>query len=167
MFVFQFRELCENLHHLVSTLSACRHDDDVGVGLFSECMLKHCLAASERSRDEARAAFRDRIQCVDAAYACLHHLERTRFLDVASDSDFHRPFLHHIDVDVFTFSIRQNCDGVCYFILTGISHFLHCVSAFKRERHHDFMRQPAFFDLTEPVGGYDLVASLRYRCEVP
>ena len=167
MFIFQFRELGEYLHHLVSTLAACCHDDDIGVGLLSQGMLKHCLAASERSRDEARAAFRDRIQSVYTTDTCLHHLERTRFLDVAVDCHLHRPFLRHRDVDVFAVGVGQDGDGVVDLILTGLSHFFHGVSAFKRERHHDFVRQPAFFDLTQPVGGYDLVASLRYRREVP
>ena len=167
MFVFKFRELGEDLHHLVSTLSACRHDDDVGVSLFCQGMLKHRLAASERSRDEARATFRDRVQCVDTADACLHHLVWTRFLDVSAHSHLHRPFLCHRDVDIFAVGICQDSDGVVDFILSGFSHFLHGVSAIECERHHDFMRQPAFFDLTQPVGCDDLVASLSDRCEVP
>ena len=167
MFVFQFGELGEDFHDLVGTLAAGRHDDDVGIGLLGKGVLQHGLAASERSGDEARAAFGNGIERVDGAHTRLHHLEGTRFLHIATHGHLDGPFLHHHHLHLLAFRVGQRGNGVGDFVLASGSHVFHGVSAFKIERHHDFVRQPAFLDFAQPVGGDDLVVGLGNGRKVP
>ena len=167
MLVFQFGELGEDFHHLVGTLAASRHNDDVGVGLLGQGVLQHGLAAAERSGDEARATFGDGIERVDGAHTRFHHLEGTRFLRIAAHGHLDRPFLHHCHFHILAFRVGQRGDGVSDLVLSSSRNTLHSVRPFEVERHHDFVGQPAFLDFAQPVGGHHLVASLGEGCEVP
>ena len=109
-------------------------------------MLQHGLTAAERSRNKASAAFRDGIQCVDGTHTRLHHFERTRFLDIAAHGHLDGPFLGHVHLHFLTFLVGQRGNGVGDFVLSSGSYRLHGISALETERHHDFVRQPAFFD---------------------
>ena len=72
MRVDEFRELCEDFHNLVRTLTAGSHYDNLSVTLFCYGMLKHGRAAAERTGDEARTALCDRVESVDRTHSCLH-----------------------------------------------------------------------------------------------
>ena len=112
MRVHEFRELGEDLHDLVRTLSAGSHHDDVSVTLLCDGVLEHGLSASERTRDEARTSLCDRVEGVNDADTCFHDSVRSRFFLVAFDCHFHRPFLSHGDFHILAFGIGQHCDDL-------------------------------------------------------
>ena len=112
MRVDQLREFSEDFHNFVGTLSAGCHHDDVCITLLCDCVLKHSLAASERTRDKARTTFCDRVEGVNDADTCFHDSVRSRFFLVAFDCHFHRPFLGHGDFHILAFGIGQHCDDL-------------------------------------------------------
>ena len=73
MRVDEFREFGEDFHNLVCTLSAGCHHDDLCVTLFCNGVLEHCLAAAERTRDEARTSLCNKVESVDYADSRLHN----------------------------------------------------------------------------------------------
>ncbi len=74
MGVVQMGKLRENLHHLVGTLAASDHDDDVGLGLLGDGMLQHRLSRTERPRDESRTAVGYRVEGIDRPHARFEFL---------------------------------------------------------------------------------------------
>ena len=74
MWVDEFREFSKDFHNLVRTFTAGCHDDHVGITLLCDCVLKHCLSASERPRNEACTSLCDRVECVDGTNTGLHDL---------------------------------------------------------------------------------------------
>ena len=127
MRVDKFREFREDFHDLVRTLTAGCHHDDVGITLLRNRMLKHRLSATERSRDEARTAFGNRIQRVNDSDSGFHDLVRPRLFLVAFDSHFHRPFLYHRDRHVFTAFIGKDSYRMVDIVLSGSDNALHGV----------------------------------------
>src|SRR5699024_6160998 len=67
--VDQLGELLEYLHHLVGTLAARHHDDDIGIGLLRNSVLEHRLAGTERPGNKTRTALGHRIEGVDGTNA--------------------------------------------------------------------------------------------------
>ena len=112
MRVDQLREFSEDFHNLVRTLSAGCHHDDVCITLLCDRVLEHGLAASERTRDEARTSLCDRVEGVDDADTGFHDSVRPRFFLVSFDCNFHRPFLGHGNFNILAFSIGQHCDDL-------------------------------------------------------
>ena len=165
--VDQFRELREDFHDLVGTFAAGGHDDNVGFALLGDGVLENGLSAAERTRDEAGAAFRDRIEGVDDTHARLHDLLRTRFLAIGLDGHLDRPFLGHGHRDVFPVCVQEDGDDMVDVVLPGGFDGFDGIFSLEGERNHDLMGQPAFLDFAEPVGGDDLVARLGDRGEVP
>ena len=167
MRVYEFREFSKDFHYLVRTLSAGSHHNYVSGSLLGYSVLEHGLAASERTRDEARTAFGYRVESVDDAHARFHNLLRTRFLAVALHGHLDRPFLHHSYIVLSAFGIDQHRNCLVYVVLSCSCYGLNRVLAVEAERNHDFVRQPAFLDFSEPACGLNLVAGSGQRGEVP
>ena len=130
-------------------------------------MLEHRLAAAERTGDETGTALCDRVECINSAHVRLHDAVGARLLLVAADSHLHGPALHHGHLDIVALGVGQHGDGIVYLILTGSGHALDGIKPFERERNHDFVRQPALFDLAQPSCSLDLVAGLCDGGEIP
>ena len=122
MRVDEFRELGEDFHDLVGTLSAGCHHDNVGVTLLGDGVLEHGLSASERSRDEACTALGDRVEGVDYPDSGLHYPVRPWLLDIVFDCYLCRPFLNHCHVHVLAFGIGEYRYGMVDIVLSGLSH---------------------------------------------
>ena len=116
MRVYELREFGEDFHNLVRTLAACCHDDDVGISLLGDGVLKNCLSAAERSRDKSGTAFGNRVEGIDDSYSGLHDTVRTRFLLVSLDCNFDRPFLGHGDRNLSAFLVDKGSDDGIYII---------------------------------------------------
>ena len=100
--VDQLRELGENLNDLVGPLSAGRHDYDVSLTLLGDSVLENSLSASERTGNESRTSFGDRVERVYAPDPGLHNLLGPGFFLVGLDRYLDRPFLGHCDVTALT-----------------------------------------------------------------
>ena len=127
MRIDQFRELGEDLHDLIRTLAARSHHDDIRITLLGYRMLKHSLAAAERSRDEARTAFGNRIERVNDPDTCFHDPVRSRLLLIGFHSHLYRPFLYHRHRHIIALRIGQHSHSVVDIVLTGRGEALHCV----------------------------------------
>ena len=167
MRVDEFGELREDFHHLVCTLTAGGHHDNVGVSLLCDCMLENGLSAAERPRDEACAALSDRIQGVDYTDTGLHDALRTGFFAVILNRNLDGPLLRHRHRDFFAFIIDEDCDYRVDIVLSGFLDTLYGEFSLEGEGHHDFVGQPAFLDLGKPVGGNYLVSGFCDGSEVP
>ena len=165
--VDQLGELLEDLHHLVGTLAACHHDDDIGISLLRNSVLEHRLAGTERPGNKTRTALGHRIEGVDGTNARLHHTRGARLLDVAAHGLLHRPFLHHRDPVLPAFVVRHHGNRVRNLIFPCRNDALDRIIAGHRERHHDLVAHPLLLDLAQPRCGRDLVARLRQRGELP
>ena len=92
--VLQFRELVQNVGHLISTFSASDVNYDVGFRPLRELMLDDCLTASERSRYRSHTALCDGEEGIYNTLSCYQrHLRRKLFLVRSSAAN--RPLLHH------------------------------------------------------------------------
>ena len=129
MRVNEFRELGKDFHDLVRTLSAGCHHDDVGITLLCNRVLKHSLSATERTRNEACTAFGDRIESVNDSDTCLHDSVRPRFLLVALDSHFHRPFLNHCNRNFLAILVNKHSNSMVNVILSGLLNALYGISS--------------------------------------
>ena len=130
-------------------------------------MLEHRLAAAERTRYEACAAFRYRVESVDHPDSGLHYAGWTRFLPVALDGHLYRPSLGHRHLHVLAFLIDQDGDHLVHVVFSGPGYALDRIFALEGERNHYLVVQPAFLDVAEPVCCDHLVAGLCQRGEFP
>ena len=167
MRIDKFREFREYLDDLVGTFAAGCHHDHVGLSLLCNRMLEDGLSAAERTRDEARSAFSNRVEGVDHPDSRLHDLLRPRLFLVGLHCHLYRPSLDHRDVDILSVSSGQDSYRVVDLVRAGGHDGLHGVLSPERERHHDFVREPSFLDLSEPVSGLHLVSDLGQRGEFP
>ena len=150
MGVIQVGEFRKDLHNLVCTLTTGCNDHDIGFRLLRDSMLEHRLSRTERTGDKSRTTLYDGVESVDDTDTRFEQFERTRLLAIASDSTFHRPFLHHGYIVVFPVLIRYHSDHIVHFVRTGFGQTLHLVIAFENERHHDLVRLEILRHLSEP-----------------
>ena len=167
MRVDQFGELGEDLHHLVGAFAAGSHHDHLGVALLGDGVLQHGLAAAERARDKARTAFGNRVERVHAAYAGLHDAVGAGLLDISADGHLDRPALDHRHLVLLAVGIGQDGHLVVDPVVAFGRDALDFVFTLEREGDHDFVREPAFLDFAQPVGGVHRVAGLGNRGEMP
>ena len=92
--VLQFRELVQNVCHLVSTLSTSDVDNNICLSPFCKLMLDYCLSTSERSRNGRNTALGDWEECVDNTLSCYKWHLRWKFLLIRTTAT-NRPLLHH------------------------------------------------------------------------
>ena len=148
MGVDQLRELREDLHHLIRTLTAGRDDHDVGFSLLRDRMLQHRLSCTEGTRDKACTTLNDGVHRINRADTCLQQLEGAGFLTVAGDRPLHRPLLHHGHLHLRTIRIGQDSHRVINGICALSSHLFHGVGALERKGYHDLMRLGILIHLT-------------------
>ena len=130
-------------------------------------MLKNGLAASERTGDKAGSPLRDRIQCVHTANAGLQYYKWPRFFPECPYRDFNRPLLHHVHLNIFTFTIGEDGNGFIDLVIAGCCNTFNCVLTFKNKRHHNLMRHPVLFHLPQPVACSNGIIRFSQRFESP
>ncbi len=165
--IHQLGELLEDLHHLVGALAAGHDDDDIGLGLLRNGVLKHRLAGTERTGNEARTALGQRVEGVDGAHAGLHHARGARLLGIAADGLLHGPLLHHRNRMVLAGGIGHDGHRVGHLVLALRHDALDRIVIGHREGNHDLVGYPLLLHLAQPRCGRHLVARLRERLEGP
>ena len=167
MGVYQLRELRKDLHHLVGTLAASRHDDNVGSSLLGDSVLEHGLTCSEGAGDEARTTLDDGIERIDSTDTCLQQLVRTEFLGIGRQSQLDGPALHHIDLHIVTLLIGEHGYRVANGVVAFVGYFLDGADTLLTEGSHHLEGLEILLHLAEPVACTHLVAHLDDRLEVP
>ena len=165
--VYQFRKFGEDFHYFVGTLTAGGHHNHVGVSLLGDGVLKHRLAAAERTGNEAGTAFCNGVEGVYHADARFHDLVGTGLFLVALDSHLYGPFLDHGHLHFLSLPVLQHGNLRVYGVGSGFLDGFDGVFSLEGERHHDFVGQPAFLYLSQPVGRHYAVSGLGKGSEVP
>ena len=108
--ILQFRELIQNVRHLVAALTAADIDDDIRVRPLCELVLHDGLAGSEGSGNRGDAAFRNREERVNNSLAGhQRHLRRELLAVRAAASD--GPALHQCQ-RLFLSTLRDQCSDL-------------------------------------------------------
>ena len=165
--VYQLRELGEDFHHLVGTFTAGGHHNHIGIALLGYSVLQHGFSAAEGTGNEAGTAFGDGVHGIYHTNARFHNPVGARLLLVSLDGQFHGPFLGHGHGHFLAgFAYQGGNDGV-YIVRSGFLYGFYGVCSPEGEGDHDFVGQPAFLHITQPVGGFHFVAGLGQGLEVP
>ena len=131
--VNQFRELLQNLAHLVAALAASHIHNDVGVAPLGKLMLRHCFAGTESARDGCRAALGDREKRVNDTLAGDQGQRRLQTL-LHGAGGTNRPLLAQGQVMRVAVFIAQHRNDVVNFVAAVRFHGLH--HAAQGRRHH-------------------------------
>ena len=118
-------------------------------------MLHHRLSGSEGTRHGCHAPFGDGEEGVDDSLSRHKgHIRRKLFL--VGTALTHRPFLHKADGMLPAFFVRQNRNGVCNCIFSGLNG---CQGTGKKGWNHDLLADHGgFLDVSQNIASADLVS---------
>ena len=167
MRVYQFGELGKDFHHLISTFTTSRNDNNIRFRLFRDSVLKHCFTSTERTGDKSRTTFHNRIQRINHTYTSLQQFERTRFLLIIRHRTFHGPSLNHSHRNIISFFVCQDSNCIFYLIITFRHDCFYGSRSFHSERSHNFQRLEVFIHLSQPCRSLHFVAYIRQGYKVP
>ena len=130
-------------------------------------MLKHGLASTEGTGDEAGTALNDGVEGVDGAHTCLQQLEWTGLLLVVGHSKLHGPALNHGNVYVLASLGGEHGNGVVHLVLACGHDALNHGNTLHLEGSHDLQGLVVLLNLAQPCTALHLVAGLHYGFKVP
>ena len=163
--VFQFRELHQNVCHLIAAFAATDVNNNINIRPFCELMLDNRFSRSEGARNCSRAALGNGEHGIDNSLTAVHRAARDKFSGIRPcNSD--RPALDHRELMISTFFIRNNSNHIRYGMFALFN------NAFYFARYavgdHDLMKDGCgLLNRAKHVSGDYIVAGFSYRNKFP